>query len=308
MKEYDELNEYLIEGEDEGQRIDLFLSLINDSFSRSYIQKLIKEEKVLVNNKKVKSNYKTVLGDNISLYLPKDKNLDIIAQNIPLDIIYEDNDIIIINKPKGMVVHPAPGHLEGTLVNALLYHYKDDLSTINGIVRPGIVHRIDRDTTGILLICKNNNSHRIISEQLKVHSITRKYHAIVHGRVKEETGTIIAPIGRHPIDRKKMSINSKRAKDAITHYKVLDYLNGFTYVECTLETGRTHQIRVHMASLHHPVLGDAVYGPSKKPFSLEGQTLHAKVLGIKHPITGEYMEFESPLPSYFSELLIKLRN
>lgn len=307
MKEFDEKKEYIINEKEEGQRIDLFLSLIDNSLSRSYIQKLIKEEMVLVNENIIKSNYKTVKDDKVELFLPKAKDLDIIAQNIPLDILYEDNDIIIVNKAKGMVVHPAPGHLTDTLVNALLYHSKDNLSTINGIVRPGIVHRIDRDTTGILVVCKNDNSHKKISEQLKVHSITRKYHAIVHGRVKEETGTIRAPIGRHPIDRKKMSINQKNGRDAITHYRVLEYLNGYTYIECILETGRTHQIRVHMASIHHPILGDTVYGPSKAAFSLEGQTLHAKVLGFIHPTTCKYIEFESPLPTYFSELLYKLR-
>ena len=307
MKDYSKLREYLIEEEDTDQRIDLFLSLVDDDLSRSYIQKLIKEEMVFVNNKPIKSKYKTSKGDSIKLYLPKNEDLVVLPENIPLDIIYEDDDIIIVNKPKGMVVHPAPGHMSGTLVNALLFHSKDNLSTINGMVRPGIVHRIDRDTTGILVVCKNDVSHVNISEQFKVHSITRKYHAIVHGRVKEEEGSIIAHIGRHPIDRKRMSVNSKNGKNAITHYKVLEYLKGFTYVECTLETGRTHQIRVHMASLHHPILGDTVYGPSKTPFSLEGQTLHAKVLGIIHPTTGAYMEFEAPLPSYFSELLNKIR-
>lgn len=306
MKDYAEVREYFIEEEDVGQRIDLFLSLLDGTLSRSYIQKLIKEEMVFVNQKTIKNNYKTSKGDTISLYLPVSKEIDILPENIPLDIIYEDKDIIIVNKPKGMVVHPAPGHTNGTLVNALLYHSKDNLSTINGILRPGIVHRIDRDTTGILAVCKNDTSHKSISEQLKVHSITRKYHAIVHGRVKED-GSITAPIGRHPIDRKKMAINHKNGRNATTHYKVLEYLKGFTYVECTLETGRTHQIRVHMASLHHPILGDAIYGPSKPPFTLKGQTLHAKVLGITHPTTGAYMEFEAPLPSYFSELLIRLQ-
>ncbi len=307
MIDYGELREYVIEEADENQRIDLYLSLIDDTLSRSYIQKLIKEKMVFVNEKEIKNNYKTSKGDQIKLYLPKAKELDIIPENIPLDIIFEDKDIIIVNKPKGMVVHPAPGHPGGTLVNALLYHFKDNLSTINGVVRPGIVHRIDRDTTGILVVCKNDNSHKSISDQLKVHSITRKYHAIVYGRLKEDEGTINAPIGRHSVDRKKMAINQKNGRNAITHYKVLEYLNGFTYIECTLETGRTHQIRVHMASLYHPILGDTVYGPSNSPFSLDGQTLHAKVLGIIHPTTGSYMEFEVPLPSYFSELLNKLR-
>ena len=224
-----------------------------------------------------------------------------------MDILYEDEDLLIVNKPKGMVVHPAAGHYSGTLVNALMYHCKGDLSGINGVMRPGIVHRIDRDTTGSLVVCKNDQTHQELAKQLKSHSIKRIYHAIVHGVIKEDSGTVHAPIGRHPIDRKKMSINHKNGKDAITHYRVLERFQNFTYIECTLETGRTHQIRVHMASIHHPLLGDEVYGPSKCPYPLQGQTLHAKILGITHPKTGIYIETDAPLPEYFDNLLKKLR-
>ena len=232
---------------------------------------------------------------------------DIIPEDIPLDIVYEDDDIIIVNKPKGMVVHPAPGHATGTLVNALMYHFgKEGLSSINGEFRPGIVHRIDMNTTGILVVCKNDKAHKSLSEQLKVHSITRKYYAIVCNNISEDEGTVNLPIGRHPKDRKKMAINYKNGRDAVTHYKVLERLgnNKYAFIECQLETGRTHQIRVHMASIHHPILGDDVYGPANCPFKLTGQTLHAGVLGFIHPTTGEYVEFKSELPEYFNKLLV----
>ena len=229
--------------------------------------------------------------------------------NIPLDILYEDQDIIMINKPKQMVVHPAPGHYSGTLVNALMYHCGDELSGINGCMRPGIVHRIDMDTTGSLVVCKNDKAHQSLSEQLKVHSIRRIYVAIVHGNIKEDSGTVNAPIGRHPTDRKKMSTHCKNGRDAVTHYKVLERFGDYTYIQCELETGRTHQIRVHMASIGHPLVGDEVYGPKKCPFKgLQGQTLHARTLGIIHPTTGKYLEVNAPLPEYFIELLDRLRN
>lgn len=299
--------EFVVAPEEAGVRIDRYLSDQCQDISRSYLQKLLKEQSVLVEEKPVKSNYKVNAGDRISLTLPEIREPEIIPEEIPLDIVYEDKDIILINKPKGMVVHPAAGHYSGTLVNGLMSHCRSELSGINGVMRPGIVHRIDMDTTGVLIVCKNDMAHNSISEQLKEHSITRKYAAIVHGVLKDDEGTINAPIGRHPIDRKKMSINEKNGREAVTHYRVLERFRQFTYIECQLETGRTHQIRVHMASIGHPLLGDSVYGPAKCPFRLTGQTLHAGVLGIIHPRTGEYMEFTAHLPAYFEELLRKLR-
>ncbi len=289
------------------ERLDKFLAEQMSELSRSHIQKLIRDGNVTVNLRAVKSNYKVSIGDCVQIEVPEPEMLDILPENIPLDILYEDDDILVVNKPKGMVVHPAPGHRSGTLVNAILYHCKGNLSEINGVIRPGIVHRIDMNTTGSLLVCKNDKSHRILAEQLKIHSITRKYHAIVYGSLKEDSGIVDAPIGRHPIERKKMSTKVSNGRDAVTHYKVLERFGNFTYIECQLETGRTHQIRVHMASIGHPILGDEIYGPAKCPYKLEGQTLHAKILGIIHPSTGEYMEFDAPLPEYFQKLLEKLR-
>ena len=289
-----------------GERIDKYLSEQLEDMTRSHIQKLIKENMVRVNGMTVKSNFKLSASDQIEVEIPELKEPDILPENIPLDILYEDQDILVVNKPKGMVVHPAPGHYTGTLVNAIMYHCKDNLSGINGVMRPGIVHRIDMDTTGSLLICKYDRAHQALAEQLKEHSITRKYHAIVHGRLKEDEGTIDKPIGRHPIDRKKMSVHCTNGREAVTHYRVLKRFQQFTYIECQLETGRTHQIRVHMSSIGHPILGDQVYGPAKCPYKLQGQTLHAKVLGITHPTTGEYMEFDAPLPDYFQGLLEKM--
>lgn len=291
-----------------GIRIDKFLSDELPEMSRSYIQKLIKEEQVTVNGKIVKANYKLSADDFVVVCQPELKEPDILAEDIPLDILYEDEDFLVINKPKGMVVHPSAGHYSGTLVNALMYYCKDDLSGINGVMRPGIVHRIDMDTTGSLLVCKNDFSHQHIAQQLKEHSIRRVYHAIVHGVIEEEDGTVDAPIGRHPIERKKMSINYKNGKEAVTHYKVIQRFKNYTYIQCQLETGRTHQIRVHMASIKHPLLGDQVYGPQKNPFKLQGQTLHAKIMGITHPRTNEYIEADAPLPEYFQKLLKKLEN
>ena len=290
------------------ERIDKYINEQIPDLSRSYVQQLIKNGDVLVNHKNCKPNYKLKNLDIIDISYEDAKELDVIAEDIPLDIIYEDNSIIIVNKPKDMVVHPAAGHNTGTLVNALLYHCRDSLSSINGVIRPGIVHRIDRNTTGILVICKNDHSHKILARQLKEHSITRKYHAICYGTFKEPEGTINAPIGRHPIERKKMAINHKNGREAVTHYRVIQTLkNGYSYIECILETGRTHQIRVHMASIGHPLLGDDVYGPKNpKLKGLEGQTLHAKTLGFVHPETDQYVEFDSELPDYFQTLLKKL--
>ena len=303
------MKEYFTVENQEGERIDRYLSEEMEDRSRSYIQKLIKDQYVIVNQKPVKANYRLSLGDMVEITLPEAKEPDIIPENIPLDILYEDQDIIIVNKPKQMVVHPAPGHYSGTLVNALMYHCGQELSGINGTMRPGIVHRIDMDTTGSLIVCKNDMSHQSLSEQLKVHSIKRVYVAIVHGNIKEDNGTVNAPIGRHPTERKKMSIHTKNGRNAITHYKVLERFGEYTYIQCALETGRTHQIRVHLASIGHPLVGDQVYGPRKCPFpKLQGQTLHAKTLGIIHPRTGEYLEINAPLPDYFIELLDRLRN
>lgn len=296
-----------ITDENSEKRIDRFLSEYFSEYSRSFFQKLIKEKQILVNKKEIKSNYKLNRDDMVEITIPDPEILDVEPENIPLDILYEDEDLIIVNKPKGMVVHPSAGHYSNTLVNALLYHCKDQLSGINGTMRPGIVHRIDQNTTGSLVVCKNDFSHNSLAEQLKEHSITRKYRAIVHGILKEDEGTIDQPIGRHPIDRKKMAINHKNGKHAVTHYRVLERFQNFTYIECQLETGRTHQIRVHMSSIHHPILGDDVYGPSKCPYHLQGQTLHAMVIGFIHPRTETYLEITAPLPTYFEELLCKLR-
>jgi len=301
-----EKREYTVSEENCDIRIDRYLSMTLPDYSRSYLQHLIKDGLVLVNQVPVKANHKVTIGEQILLQIPNPENISVAAENIPLDILYEDSDLLVINKPKGMVVHPSAGHYTGTLVNALMYHLGDNLSVIGGVLRPGIVHRIDMNTTGSLLVCKNDFAHQHIAAQLKEHSITRTYHAITHGVIKEATGTIHAPIGRHLNDRKKMSIQSKNGKDAITHYQVLEPFRQYTYVKCSLETGRTHQIRVHLASIHHPLLGDNVYGPAKCPYPLQGQTLHAKVIGFIHPQKREYMEFEAPLPTYFNDLLHKL--
>lgn len=303
----DETVTFLVSIEDNSTRIDKYIAKMQPELTRSYIQKLIKDSMVFVNGNTVKANYKVSKQDTITMILPPPEPLNILAENIPLDILYEDSDVIVINKGKGMVVHPAAGHYTGTIVNALLYHCKDELSGINGVMRPGIVHRIDMNTTGVIVVCKNDVSHTFIAEQLKEHSITRKYRAIVYNHFSCESGMINQPIGRHPIDRKKMAINLKNGKHAITHYMVLEHLKqNFSYIECQLETGRTHQIRVHMASIGHPLLGDSIYGPDRSKWNLEGQVLHAQVLGFIHPSTKEYMEFEAPIPDYFKELLKNL--
>ena len=301
------LQRLTVSPEEAGVRIDKYLAEQLPDITRSYLQKLLKDGSVQMNGKPVKTSTKTAAGAVIELTIPEPEEPEILPEDIPLDILYEDSDVILINKPKDMVVHPAAGHYTGTLVNALMYQCKGDLSGINGVLRPGIVHRIDKDTTGVLIVCKNDKAHNALAEQLKEHSITRKYRAIVCGNLKEDEGTVDAPLGRHPQDRKKMAIVRTGGKRAVTHYRVLERFGNYTYIECQLETGRTHQIRVHMASLGHPLLGDEAYGRVKSPFKLEGQTLHAMVLGFIHPTTGEYMEFEAPLPEYFEKLLEKLR-
>ena len=297
---------FQIAEEMEDERIDKCMSLFVEQLSRSFIQKLIKDGNVLVNGKPVKGSYRVRGEDEVVFSVPESVEPDIEPENIPLDILYEDPDLIVVNKPKGMVVHPAAGHYSGTLVNALMYHCGKDLSGINGVLRPGIVHRIDRDTTGSVIACKNDKAHRCIAEQLKEHSINRRYRAICYGELQQEEGTVDQPIGRHPTDRKKMAVNHQNGKRAVTHYRVLQRFQGYTYIECVLETGRTHQIRVHMASIGHPLLGDEVYSNRKCPFKLQGQTLHAKTLGFIHPTTGEYLEIDAPLPEYFEHLLAVL--
>ncbi len=304
----DNLLEFIVDEDYENVRVDKFLSELNSDYSRSYIQKLIKDGRVKVNGKTEKPGLKLSEGDRVELDLPDPEPLDVLPEDIPLDIIYEDNDIIIINKPKGMVVHPAPGHLSGTLVNALLFHCKEGLSGINGVMRPGIVHRIDKDTTGLLVVCKNDAAHRNIAEQLKVHSGKRIYYALVHGIFKEKEGRIENYIARSNGDRKKMAVMPE-GKRAVTNYKVIEEFKGrYSLVECRLETGRTHQIRVHMAYLSHPLVGDTVYsGYDDSRLTVSGQVLHAAVLGFVHPSTGEYVEFSSELPEYFEQLLESLR-
>ena len=299
------MNEYKFEvaEKDSGERLDKFIANCIDSLTRSYIQKMIAQGNCFVNGKAVKPSCRVKEGDEVAFSLPENVKPDIAAENIPLDILYEDKDVLVVNKPKHMVVHPAPGHLSGTLVNAVLYHCGESLSGINGVMRPGIVHRIDKDTSGSLIICKNDMAHGSIAAQLKAHSVNRIYHAIVYGVLSEDEMTIDAPIGRDARDRLKMAVVSG-GKRAVTHIQVLKRFEKFTYIACKLETGRTHQIRVHMAYIGHPILGDTVYAPGRKsPVKCEGQTLHAKVIGFMHPGSGEYMEFDTPLPDYFRDLL-----
>ena len=302
--------EYLVTDEYEGMRIDKLISELIDSFSRTYIKKLIDDKKVFCNGKNVKASFTVSENDFIKMEIPPIEIPEILPQDIPLDILYEDDDVLVVNKPKDMVVHPAAGHYKDTLVNAVMYHCKDNLSGINGVMRPGIVHRIDKDTTGSVIICKNDIAHQKIADQLKEHSINRIYHAICYGIIKEDEGTVETLIGRSTTDRKKMAVVQINGKEAITHYRVLKRFeaDNMTYIECKLETGRTHQIRVHMAHIGHPLLGDEVYGGNRKSkFKLEGQCLHAKVLGFIHPKTSEYIETDAPLPQYFSHLLNVLK-
>lgn len=296
---------YTVEEEMIGKRLDVFVTENYEEMSRSFVQGLIEKGNIKVNGNLKKSNYKLRRNDRIEIEEVEPVELEVEAENIPMDIVYEDSDVIVINKPQDMVVHPAPGNYSGTLVNGLLYHCKD-LSGINGVIRPGIVHRIDKDTSGVLVIAKNDKAHNSLAMQLKDHSMTRAYYAIVEGIIKEDEGTIRTNIGRHPVERIKMAV-VKEGKEAVTHFKVLERFKNNTLVECRLETGRTHQIRVHMAYIHHPLIGDPVYGHKKQRFKLQGQALHAKILGFIHPTTGKYMEFNSQLPAYFEEVLDKLR-
>lgn len=285
-----------------GERLDKFISVqTEDELTRSAAVKLIEDGCCTVNGKAAAKNYKLKSGDNVRIEIPDAAEVDILPEDIPLDIVYEDNDLLVVNKPKGMVVHPAPGHYSGTLVNALMYHCKDSLSGINGEIRPGIVHRIDKDTSGLLIVAKNDAAHRGLAEQIKEHSFTREYEAVVNGSIKED-GVVNAPIGRHKIDRKKMCVTSENSREAVTHYFVLENFTDSTHLRLRLETGRTHQIRVHMAYIGHSVAGDEVYG-NGKPKSLMGQCLHAKKIGFVHPVTGKYLEFDSELPDYFKKFL-----
>lgn len=301
-------NIFIVEDELQDVRVDRYLNELLTDCSRTYIQKLLKDGHILVNHQICKANYKVSAEDRIEVNIPEPVTANIQAENISLDILYEDDDLLIVNKPKNMVVHPAAGHYTGTLVNALMYHCKEHLSNINGVLRPGIVHRIDKDTTGALIVCKNDLSHHLIAEQLKEHSITRQYVGIVQGVLKEEFGTINAPIGRHPVRRKEMAINDNNGKAAITHYKALKLFSKYSFAEFQLETGRTHQIRVHMASINHPLLGDELYNHNKSPYKLQGQCLHAKTIGFIHPTKKEYMEFEAPIPEYMEKLISNVLN
>lgn len=296
---------FKVTDECQGKRLDRWLAEQEIELTRSAIQKLISEGEIKVNGKFVPKNYVLKKDDDVSVNIPEPKELDVKAQDLPIEIVYQDEDLLVVNKPKGMVVHPAAGNYEGTLVNALLHHCKGQLSGINGIVRPGIVHRIDKNTSGLLIVAKNDKAHLKLAEQIKAHTFTREYEAVVCGRMKNESGTINAPIGRHPVDRKKMCVTDKNSKDAVTHYFVIENFEAYSHLRLKLETGRTHQIRVHMAYIGHPVLGDDVYG---KPFKgIEGQCLHAKKIGFVHPATGEYLEFDSELPLYFKNILQKLK-
>ena len=308
------MRELVISKYEAGQRFDKFLAKYMELAPKSFFYKMMRKKNITLNGKIAAGNEKLEKGDTVKLFLSeetiegfREKKKRAVHTGAKLDILYEDDDILVVNKQKGMVVHTAPGHYSHTLVNAVLYHCGENLSGINGVIRPGIVHRIDMNTTGVLVACKNDYAHRKIAEQLSVHSITRKYEAICYNAFREETGTVDAPIGRNPVDRKKMAIDKKNGRRAVTHYRVLENFKHFAHIECQLETGRTHQIRVHMASIGHPLLGDDTYTAAKPPYRLTGQTLHARVLGFIHPRTGQYVEFEAPLPDYFTKILADLQ-
>ena len=308
MMHSEEIYTFLIDEESKGTRIDRVLSLLLAESSRSYIQKLIEKGNVTVDGKPCTAkNYKVNAGQQVELVMPEPQNLSVEPEDIPLDIVYEDDDVLVVNKPRGMVVHPAVGNYTGTLVNAIMHHCGERLSSINGVIRPGIVHRIDKDTSGLLMIAKNNMAHESLSAQLAEHSITRRYNALVYSNPSQDEGTVDAPIGRDPKNRLRMAVTSQNSKRAVTHWKVLERFGKYTLIEARLETGRTHQIRVHMSHIKHPLVGDMVYGPKKQPLTEDGQMLHARVLGFVHPRTGEYMEFERPLPDEFQQILQKVR-
>ena len=302
------INAHIIHTTDEdiGQRIDKVICQAIDGMSRSAVQKIIDEGNVSIKDTAISKNYKVRSGDIIKVIIPQAKELEITAEDIPLEIMYEDSDLLVVNKPKGMVVHPAAGNYDGTLVNALMHHCKGSLSGINGVIRPGIVHRIDKDTSGLLIVAKNDFAHVNLAEQIKAHSFTREYQSVVYGKFKTDSGTVDAPIGRHPVDRKKMAVTPKNSKNATTHYKVINEYDGFTHLGLRLETGRTHQIRVHMSYIGHPVAGDPVYGPKKVIESLSGQCLHAGLIGFRHPRTNDYIEIKSELPEYFTQFLRRI--
>ncbi|WP_010243185.1 RluA family pseudouridine synthase [Acetivibrio cellulolyticus] len=301
------MEEIKLVSEESGVRIDAWISSRLKEYSRSYIQKLLNDGHVLVNGSLVKSNYKIKSSDEITVQIPEPEVLDIVPENIEIPVLYEDEHVLVVNKPKGMVVHPAAGNYSGTLVNALMDYCGDSLSSINGVIRPGIVHRIDKDTSGVLVVAKSNEAHEKLSLKLKDHDINRVYVALVHGIIREESGKIDAPIGRHPVDRKKMAVNTNNGRRAVTYFKVLERFKDATLVEVKLETGRTHQIRVHMSYIGYPIIGDTVYGKKKDKYDIGGQALHAKTLGFVHPVKNEYMEFEAELPEYFKKLLEELR-
>lgn len=299
-------NEYIVDGDVVGLRLDKAITVLCDELSRNAVQQLIDDENILVNGVASNKKYNVKKNDVITVVMPELKELSVDAENIPLEIVYEDEHLLVVNKPKGMVVHPAAGNYNGTLVNALLYHCGDSLSGINGVIRPGIVHRIDKDTSGLLIVAKNDTAHKGLAEQIKDHSFTREYKTIVVGNVKDNEGTIDAPIGRHPKDRKKQAVTDKNSRNAVSHFEVLERFNGFTFLKVRLETGRTHQIRVHMAYRGTPVAGDVVYGNPKKTYGLQGQCLHAATIGFIHPITKEYHEFTSELPEYFTDFIRRI--
>lgn len=299
-------NDYTIPQEAVGLRLDKAITLLCEDLSRNAVQQLLDSGNILVNGKSESKKYSVKFNDLITVVLPEPKTLSVIPENIPLDIVFEDEYLLVVNKPKGMVVHPAAGNYTGTLVNALLYHCGDSLSGINGVIRPGIVHRIDKDTSGLLIVAKTDAAHKGLARQIKEHSFTREYKTVVVGNVKDDSGTIDAPIGRHPKDRKKQAITDKNSKNAITHFEVVERFNGFTYLKVRLETGRTHQIRVHMAYRGTPVAGDVIYGNPKKTYGLQGQCLHAATIGFIHPITNEYLEFTADLPEYFKDFLRRI--